>query len=406
MDHDVVITGRGCVTALGQDIATFENAIFAGLSGIGDISDIDDGLAFRNGAPVRGFKPENHFDKRDLNALDVFSQFAAVAARQACAEAGLPSNRVKPDRVAVVVGTANGGLDAFEAGYRRLFVDNARRPSPMTIPTAMASAPVSQICRDIGATGPAFGVTSACASSAHAIIQALMLVQNGHADAVVTGGTDSSFSFGCLRAWDATRAVSPDTCRPFSRDRKGLIIGEGAGMVVIESRRHADARGALPLAVLAGGGMSARAQSFVASDESGIAQAMRTALDVAGIRPEEVDYINAHGTGTRANDTAEAAAILSVFGPKSKAPAVSSTKSMHGHAMGAAGGIELLATVAALRHGKIPPTINFTEPDPECDLDVTANGYRNREVRVAISNSFAFGGLNASLVVRRDGIVA
>lgn len=402
MNRDVVITGRGCVTALGQDVATFENSIFAGVSGIGDISDIDDGTAFRNGAPVRGFRPADHFDKQDLNMLDVFSQFAAVAARQACAEAGLTNGRVDPARIAVIIGTANGGQDVLNVGYRRLFVDNARRPSPMTIPMTMASAPASRICREIGATGPAFGVTSACASSAHAIIQALAMVRSGQADVAVTGGADSCFCIGYLRAWDATRAVSPDTCRPFSRDRKGMIIGEGAGMVVIESVRHAEARGAVPLAVLAGGGMSASAESFVASDAAGMAQAMRAALADAGLRPEDVDYVNAHGSGTRANDAAEAAAILSIFGPRAKVPAVSSTKSMHGHAMGAAGAIELLATVAALRHGKIPPTVNFTEPDPECDIDVTPNACRERTVRVAISNSFAFGGLNSSLVVRRD----
>jgi nodulation protein E len=402
MDHDVVITGRGCVTALGQNIAAFERAVFAGESGIGDISDIDSGVAFRNGAPVRGFKPEDHFGKQDLNMLDVFSQFAAVAARQAAVEAGLAGGRIKPERIAVIIGTANGGQDVLNVGYRRLFVDNARRPSPMTIPMTMASAPASRICREVGATGPAFGVTSACASSAHAIIQAMALVRSGQVDVAVTGGADSCFCFGYLRAWDATRAVSPDTCRPFSKDRKGMIIGEGAGVVVVESRRHAEARGAAPLAVLAGGGMSASAESFVASDAAGLVQAMRAALDDARLHPEDVDYINAHGTGTRANDDAEAAAILSLFGSRAKAPAVSSTKSMHGHAMGAAGAIELLATVAALRHGKIPPTINFTEPDPKCDIDVTPNACRDIAMRVAISNSFAFGGLNAALVLRRE----
>lgn len=402
MNHDVIITGRGCVTALGQDIAAFENAIFAGVSGIGDISDIDDGIVFRNGAPVRAFKPEDHFDKRDLNMLDVFSQFAAVAARQAWTESGLTSSRVDPARIAVIIGTANGGQDVLNVGYRRLLVDHAKRPSPMTIPMTMASAPASRISREIGATGPVFGVTSACASSAHAMIQALAMVRSGLVDVAVTGGADSCFCLGYLRAWDATRVVSPDTCRPFSRDRKGMIIGEGAGAIVIESRRHAEARGAAPLAVLAGGGMSSSAHNFVGSDEAGLAQVMRAALADAGLRPEDVDYINAHGTGTRANDAAEAAAILSVFGLKAKAPAVSSTKSMHGHAMGAAGAIELLATIAALRHGKIPPTINFTEPDPECDIDVTPNACRERTVRVAISNSFAFGGLNAALVVRRE----
>ncbi len=402
MIDDAVITGRGCVTALGHDVSGLERSLFAGVCGIGDISDIDGGTAFRFGAPVRGFKPEDYFGKQDLNMLDVFSRYAAVAARQAWTEAGLAEARVDPTRMAVIVGTANGGQDVLNVGYRRLLVDGARRPSPMTIPMTMASAPASRISREIGAKGPTFGVTSACASSAHAIIQALAMVRSGLVDVAVAGGADACFCFGYLRAWDATRAVSPDTCRPFSRDRKGLIVGEGAGIVVIESRGHARSRGARPLAVLAGGGMSSSAADLVASDAEGPAQAMRAALADAAVRPEDVDYINAHGTGTRGNDAAESAAIWSVFGARAKSIAVSSTKSMHGHAMGASGAIELLATIAALRHGRIPPTINFTEPDPECDLDVTPNVCRDRDIRTAISNSFAFGGLNAALVVRRE----
>lgn len=402
-DHGLDVTGRGIVSSLGQSVEAFTAAIFAGRSAIGDITDLGFGLRFTKGAPIRDFDPATHFDDRNLSMLDRFSQFAAVAARQAWAEAGIAVGDVDPTRIAVVVGTANAGIDVLDDGFRRLFKLGSRI-QPLTIPQTMGSAPASRIAREIGARGPVFGVTSACASAAHAMIVGAGLIRGGLVDVAVVGGTDSCYSEGYLKAWDALRVVSPDTCRPFSTGRRGLIVGEGSAMVVLERSGRAAARGGRAVARFLGGGMSSDAGELVAPDPAGMAAAMANALRDAGLDPAAIDYVNAHGTGTAANDKSEAAAMIEVFGNRASHVPVSSTKSMVGHAMGASGAIEAIATLAALEHGVVPPTLGFLGPDPDIPLDPVAEGPRTMPVGLAMSNSFAFGGLNVSLVFgRADG---
>jgi len=272
---------------------------------------------------------------------------------------------------------------------------------PLTIPKTMANAGASHISMEFGITGPSFTISTACSSAAHAIGQAFWMVRSGMTDLAITGGSEAPFSFGILKAWEAMRVVSPETCRPFSKDRRGMILGEGAAMFVLEPLEGAKARGARIEGEIVGIGMSADACHITQPSAEGAARAMRAALRDAQLKPEQIGYINAHGTATPANDITETNAIRSVFGAHAARLAVSSTKSMHGHALGAAAALEFLASVVALRDGFLPPTANFTEPDPECNLDVVPNHARNAEVEYALSNSFAFGGLNAVLALRR-----
>jgi nodulation protein E len=390
------ITGRGVVSSLGSSIADFETALLAGACGIGDVTDLVPGLKFTNGAPVRDFDASAHFDVKTQGHIDRYTQMAAVAARQAWKEAGLDVDRPEAARVAVVIGTANTGIDATANAFRKIFVDGGK-PSPFTIPQIMGSAPASRIARELGAKGPVFGVTSACASAGHAMIVGEGLLRAGIVDVAVVGGADSCFEIGLLRAWEALRVVSSDTCRPFSIGRKGLIMGEGAGVLVLERAGRAAARGARVLGRWLGSGMSSDAGDLVAPDPEGMKAAIRAALADAGVAPAEVGWVNAHGTGTAFNDKCEAAAVLDVFGPA--APPISATKSQVGHAMGAAGAIETIATLAGLNHGMLSPTLNSLGPDPECPVDAVTDGPRKADIRVAIKNSFAFGGLNLSIVL-------
>ncbi len=400
MPQALEITGRGVVSSIGQDVAGFSRAVLAGETSVASIDDIVPDLRFHNGAPVRGFDPAAHFDSRAIATIDRFTQFATVAGRQAWAESGLAAAKPDPRRIAVVIGTANGGIDIIEEGYRRLLVENLK-PRPFTIPMNMANGPASRIALEIGARGPVFAVSSACASAAHAMLVGHMLIAQGLADVAVVGGTDSCFPVGFLRAWDALRVVSGDVCRPFSKGRAGLILGEGAAVFVLERPGAATARGGRPCARFMGGGMTSDAGDLLAPDWNGMEGAMRLALAAAGWQPGDVDYINAHGTGTPANDRAESKAINALFGARDVQLPVSSTKSMIGHALGASGGLEALATLAALEHGILPPTINFLEADPDCAIDPVANTPRQFAASRALSNSFAFGGLNVSLAFAR-----
>lgn len=400
MSFAAEISGRGVVSSMGFDVASFARAVLAGETSVASIDDIVADMRFHNGAPVRGFRPEDHFDSRGLATVDRFTQFAAVAARQAWAEADLATARPEAQRIAVVIGTANAGIDVVEEGYRRLLVENLR-PKPFTIPMNMANAAASRIALEIGARGPVFAVSSACASAAHAMLVGHMLLAAGLADVALVGGTDSCFAPGYLRAWDALRVVSGDVCRPFSKGRAGLILGEGAAVFAIERPGRLAARGRSPLAMFMGGGMTSDAGDLLAPDWNGMAGAMRLALQAAGWQADAVDYINAHGTGTPANDRAESRAILEVFGARGAGLPVSSTKSMIGHALGASGALEALATLAALEHGIVPPTINFLGADPDCAVDPVANAPRRQAISTALSNSFAFGGLNVALAFRR-----
>jgi nodulation protein E len=382
----------GVVSAFGCGVSPFWDAISRGRSGIRAIEGLP-AFRFPNGAQVSGFKPCEHFDEKRLMLIDPFAQYALVAAREAMQSAG----SVAID--SVVTGCSAGGQDAMDAGFVDLYRHNSPRVNPLMVPRVMSSGAASHIAMEFGIQGPVYSVSTACSSANHAIGQAFSMVRSGMCRSALAGGCESVFSYGFLKAWEAMRVVSPDTCRPFSKDRRGLILGEGAGMLVLENMESARARGARILGEIVGFGMSSDAHHITQPNAEGPMRAIRAALSDANIR--QVDYINAHGTGTLANDVTETEAIRAVFGDR---VIVSSTKSMHGHALGAAGSLEAVATVMALREGLIPPTANFTEQDPACMLDVTPNEPRRAAIEYALSNSFAFGGLNAVLAFRRQTI--
>ena len=354
-------------------------------------------------AQLKGYRPTAHFDEKRLLLLDPVSQYALLAAREAVAQAGLQFGDELAEQTAVVIGTGIGGASTQDQMARRLYGEGNPRVHPMAIVRAMANAPAAQISLEIGLRGPVFAVASACASANHAFAQALLLLKSGAATAALAGGSEACITLGSFKAWEAMRVLADDTCRPFSKGRRGLVLGEGAAIFVLETLEHAQARGATILAEMAGAGMSADAADIVMPDAGGAARAMRTALAQGGINPQQVGYINAHGTGTQANDPTETRAIRAVFGHHADVLAVSSTKSMHGHALGASGAIELLAAVGALRDGVLPPTINYLGPDPECDLNVVPNTAQEKRVEAVLSNSFAFGGLNAVVALTRWG---
>jgi len=398
----VVITGMGVIAATGRDLAEFWRNLRRGKSAIAALESVDTSrLRFRHGAEVRGYDPAAHFDGNRGDFLDRFAQFALIAARQAVADAGIKITPALGARAAVVTGSCVGGKSTEDAGFVDLYQLSRARVNPLIIPRSMANAGASHISMEFGITGPAYTISTACSSSNHAIGQAFRMLRHGEAELAIAGGSEAPFSFGSLKAWEAMRVVSPDTCRPFSRDRSGMILGEGAAMLVLESLESARRRGARVHGEIVGFGMSSDADHITRPSSQGAARAMGWALGDAGVQPEQVGYINAHGTGTPSNDPAETRAIRAVFGAHAARLAVSSTKSMHGHALGAAGALEAVATVLAVRDGVLPPTANFTAPDPECDLDVVPNQARPAQVEYALSNSFAFGGLNAVLVFRR-----
>jgi nodulation protein E len=398
----VAITGAGVICALGRNTAEFAGALREGRPGIGPITSTDASqLRFQNGAEVKDYRHQPYFDDRRADFMDRFAQFAVIAAREAVVDAGIPWTPALRETAAIVTGSCVGGQSTEDIGFQEVYKLGHNRVHPLTIPKTMANAGASHISMEFGLTGPSFTISTACSSAAHAIGQAYWMVRSGITDVALTGGSEAPFSFGILKAWEAMRVVSPETCRPFSKDRKGMILGEGAGMLVLEPLDAAQARGARIHAEIVGFGMSADACHITQPSAEGAARAMRAVLKDAALAPEQIGYINAHGTATPANDSTETAAIRAVFGGHSKALAVSSTKSMHGHALGAAGALECLAAMLALRDGVLPPTANFTEPDPECDLDVIPNQSRAVQVEYAISNSFAFGGLNAVLALRK-----
>lgn len=396
----VVVTGIGVVSPVGKTTRDFWAAITAGRCGIAPIEQIKkEGLTVKIAAEVKDHDPTVHFEKTQLALLDRFAQFALIAAREAVADSGVEFNRALSERTATVIGSGVGGQNTVDDNYWRIYGESAKRLHPFTIPRLMLNSAASHITMDLGLRGPAFAVASACSSATHAIGQAFQMVRSGQVEIAVTGGTESCITFGTMRGWEALRVMAPDTCRPFSRDRLGMVLGEGAAVFVLEPLERARARGAEIYAELASFGMSADASDIVEPSADGAARAIRAALADGGLAPEDIDHVNAHGTGTQANDATETRALHDVFGDHAKRLAVSSTKSMHGHALGAAGAIEMVATVLAVRDGKVPPTINFTKPDPACDLDYVPNEGRALEIRAAICNSFAFGGLNAVLAI-------
>jgi nodulation protein E len=402
MQLRVAVTGLGVISALGGHSAEFWQALQAGRSGIAPIQAVDRALLrFTNGAEVRNYSPTQYFDEKELGLLDRFAQFGALAARQAIAQAGVQWTPQLRESTAIITGSCVGGQTTEDEGFVNLYRNNIPRVNPFTIPRTMQNAAASRISLETGVVGPTYTISTACSSSNHAIGQAFWMVRSGAAAMAIAGGSEAIFSLGFLKAWEAMRVVSPDTCRPFSKDRRGLILGEGAAMLVLEPLQAARARGVPVIGEIVGFGMSSDAFHITQPSGDGAARAMRAALTNADIDPTQIGYINAHGTATVANDATETTAIRKVFGPHADHLAVSSTKSMHGHTLGAAGAIEAAATLLALQHGILPPTANFTEPDSACDLDVIPNIARPAAVEFALSNSFAFGGLNAVLAFRR-----
>ena len=398
----VAITGMGAISALGRDVSEFAAAVLEGKSGIGRIESTDcSALRFQNGAEVRGYSHQPYFDDRRADFLDRFAQFAVIAAREAVAGAGVEWTNELRETAAIITGSCVGGQSTEDIGFHEVYKLGHNRVHPLTIPKTMANAGASHISMEFGVTGPSFTISTACSSAGHAIGQAFWMIREGITDLAITGGSEAPFSFGILKAWEAMRVVSPDTCRPFSKDRRGMILGEGAAMFVLEPLEAARARGTRIHAEIVGFGMSADANHITQPSAEGAARAMRAALKDARLAPEQIGYINAHGTATPANDVTETAAIRSIFGPHAGRLAISSSKSMHGHALGAAAALECLAATLALRDGVLPPTANFNEYDPECDLDVIPNCPRKAGVEYALSNSFAFGGLNAVLALRK-----
>jgi nodulation protein E len=399
----VVVTGLGAVTPLGHTGASYWDSLKRGVSGVGPVTLplTPEELTQKVVAEVKNFDPLKHFAERDISTLDRIAQFAVVAAREAIAQSGLTFDMPLSVRTACIVGSGVGGQTTHDDSFRRIYRENKTRVFPLTIPKLMVNAAASQVSMLCGLRGPSFAVASACASATHAIGLAAQMVRSGAVDCAVTGGAEACITFGTLRAWEAMRVMAPDACRPFSIDRKGLILGEGSAILVLEPLERARARGAQILGEIVGFGMSADAADITAPDVGGMTRALEAALADARLAPQDIQYVNAHGTGTAANDVAETQALHKAFGAHARKLAVSSTKSMIGHALGAGGALELAATLLAIREGIVPPTIGYLGPDPACDLDYVPNEARALVVDAALSNSFAFGGLNAVLAVKK-----
>jgi nodulation protein E len=398
----VVITGAGTVNPLGQNVADTLEAFRAGRCGIGplEIADVDR-LAIRIGGQVKGFEPESVFNRQQLALYDRFTQFTLLAARQAVGQAGLEFTGELADTSGVVVGNSGGGLNTLDDNYRAVYEERKNRVHPFVVPKTMNNAAASHVSMEFNLRGPSFTVATACASSNHAMGQAFQMIRTGLCTVMITGGSESMLCFGGVKAWEGLRVMSKDGCRPFSATRNGMVQGEGAGIFVFEDYEHAKARGADILGEVLGFAMTSDAADIVMPSKQGAARAIAGALRDARVPKERVSYINAHGTGTAANDKTECAAVADVFGTHADALMMSSTKSMHGHLIGGTGAVELLACLMALNESVIAPTIGYEEPDPECALDVVPNEARQAEVDVVLSNAFAFGGLNAVLVLGR-----
>lgn len=398
----VAITGAGTVNALGHDVPQTLAAMREGRCGIGPLTFRDvERLSVRIGAQVRGWAAEDHFDRQQVALYDRFTQFTMLAAKEAVAQSGLSFQGDLGLCSGVVLGTAGGGLNTWDENYRAVFEEGKNRVHPFVVPRLMNNAATSHVSMEFGLRGPSFTVATACASSNHAMGLAFQMVRAGAARVMLAGGAEAMLCFGGIKAWEGLRVMSRDACRPFSANRNGMVQGEGAGVFVFEDWDHAAARGADILAEVAGFAMSADAQDIVMPSAQGAERAIAGAMRDAGLNPDAIGYINAHGTGTAANDKTECAAVAHAFGQHAGRLMISSTKSMHGHVIGGTGAVELLACIMALRDGIIAPTIGYEEPDPECALDVVPNEAREARVGAVLSNAFAFGGLNAVLALKR-----
>ncbi len=398
----VVITGAGTINPLGHTVPDTLRAMREGHCGIGPLEFRDvERLSIRIGGQVKGYDAETCFNRQQLSLYDRFTQFTLIAAHEAIRQSGLEFSEELARKAGVVLGNSGGGMTTLDENYRSVYEDGKNRVHPFVVPKLMNNAAAGHVSMEFNLKGPSFTVSTACASSNHAMAQAFQMVHGGMTPVMITGGSESMLCFGGVKAWEGLRVMSKDGCRPFSANRNGMVQGEGAGVFVFEDYEHARKRGAGILAEVAGFAMSSDASDIVMPSKEGAARAIRGALADARINLDEVGYINAHGTGTAANDKTESAAVADVFGSHADRLMISSTKSMHGHLIGGTGAVELLSCIMALRDGVIAPTIGYEEPDPECALDVVPNVAREAHVDVAMSNAFAFGGLNAVIALRR-----
>ncbi|GJL91543.1 beta-ketoacyl-[acyl-carrier-protein] synthase family protein [Hyphococcus sp.] len=402
MSRNVVVTGMGAVTPLGASVANFWDGLSAGRSAIvkREYTAAEKFSLTLPVAPVDGLEERIKGLGVSLMRADRFSQLAVLAAEEAVAQSGIEFDEATGARTACIIGTGIGGQSTFDDGYVAMLC-RERRPHPLTILKVIPNAAASHVSIKYGVRGPAFAVSSACATGAHAIGVCAELIKSGAADAGIAGASEAILCYGALEAWKAMHILADETCRPFSKNRNGLVIGEGAGVLVLEEEEHAKKRGANILCRLAGFGMNADGKDMINPDVNGASGAMKIAMKDITINDPDAVYINAHGTGTLLNDPTETKAIRSVFGADADQLVVSSTKSMHGHLLGAAGGIETIAAILALQNGVVPPTANYDVADPECDLDYAPNNAKERDIDVALSNSFAFGGLNAVIAFQK-----
>jgi nodulation protein E len=387
------------VSSVGIGADTFWSSLREGRSGIGPITlfELQD-LYIPIAAEVKGFDPRAHCNTKPLLLSDRYSQFAGAAAMEAMKQAGFDGPVPNGHRAAAIIGSGVGGLNTIEQAYVDLYVHKKKATHPLTLLRIIGSSATAHVSMTYGIKGPCFGTVSACSTAAHAIGLTFQMIRSGMIDLGVAGASEACLTYGSMRSWQAMRVLSPDGLFPFAKRRNGTVLAEGAGILVLEELDHALARGAKPLAELVGFGMTSDAEDMVNPSVEGPMVAMKIALDDAGLAPSDIDYINAHGTATTVNDTNETRAIRAVFEGAAEKVSVSSTKSMHGHCLGAGGGVEAVACIKAIEENFVPPTIGFDEPGEGCDLDYTPNVGRERQVNYAMSNSFAFGGLNAAIV--------
>lgn len=398
----VVITGAGTINPLGSDVPTTLTAMKNGVCGIGPLKIRDaERLQIQIGGQVSDYDETDYFNRQQISLYDRFTQFTLLAARQAMEQSCLKLTGDLANRSGVILGTSGGGLNTQDENYRAVYEEGKNRVHPFIVPKLMNNAAASHVSMEWNFKGPSFTVATACASSNHAMGQAFHMVRSGAASVMLTGGSESMLCFGGIKAWEGLRVMSKDGCRPFCATRNGMVQGEGAGIYVFEDYDHANARGAEIICEVTGAAMTSDASDIVMPSKQGAARAIAGALSDGNIAKDSVGYINAHGTGTAANDKTECAAVADVFGAHADKLMISSTKSMHGHLIGGTGAVELLACIMAVRDGVIAPTIGYREPDPECALDVVPNTARESKVDVAISNAFAFGGLNAVIALKR-----
>ena len=397
----VVITGAGTINALGHTVPETLHAMREGQLGIGPLQMRDlDRLSVKIGAQIKNFDPDSHFDRQKLPLYDRVTQLALLASREAMVQSGLEITEEQSETTGVVLGTAAGGMNTWDDNFRSVYEEGKNRVHPFVVPKLMTNAAASHVSMVYNIKGPSLTVSTACASSNHAIGLAFQMVRSGMARVMLAGGADAMLTFGGIKAWEGLRVMSKTACRPFSANRSGMVQGEGAGVFVLETYEGAKARGAEILAEIVGFAMTSDASDIVMPNQQGAARAIRGALADACLSPQDVGYINAHGTGTAANDETECAAVAEVFGAHADRVMMSSTKSMHGHLIGGTGAVELLACLMALREGVIAPTIGYEHPDPNCALEVVPNVARQAKVTATMSNAFAFGGLNAVLALR------